>query len=142
MMARTLAAYSTTSQAPRLQQVWQAMRIMRGHFSVADLLRTCDISESAVHKYCRALARAGYLRLLWPRVSGRAGSRDIWALVRDSGPHAPIKRQDGSAVWDPNTRHAWPLADELPAAAVPGAAPAPRDLGPIFAAAREAAPHA
>lgn len=116
-MARTVAAYSTTHRAPRLQQVWQSMRIMRARFTTADLVSTGSASESAVHKYCRALARAGFLRLVQARVSGRPGSRDVWALVRDSGPAAPIRREDGTGVFDPNTGVAWgteglPLADK------------------------------
>lgn len=106
-MARTVAAYSTTHQAPRLQQVWQSMRIMRARFTAADLVSTGSASESAVHKYCRALARAGFLRLVQARVSGRPGSRDVWALVRDTGPAAPIRREDGTGVFDPNTGVAW-----------------------------------
>lgn len=106
-MGRTVAAYSTTHQAPRLQQVWQAMRIMRARFTTADLLTTADSSESAVHKYCRALGQAGFLRLVQGRVSGRPGSRDVWALVRDTGPTAPIRRHDGRGVFDPNTGLAW-----------------------------------
>ncbi len=106
-MARTVAAYSTTHQAPRLHQVWQSMRIMRTRFTTADLVSTTTASESAVHKYCRALARAGFLRLVQARVSGRPASRDVWALVRDTGPAAPIRRQDGTGVYDPNTGAAW-----------------------------------
>jgi hypothetical protein len=94
-MARTRGSYSTVSQAPGLQTIWQAMRVMR-RFTTADLLMTTDMGESAVLKYCRGLAQAGYLRLAQPRVSGRAGSRDVWQLVRDTGPLAPIRRWDGS----------------------------------------------
>lgn len=106
-MARTVGAYSSVTQAPRLQQVWQSMRIMRARFTTADLVSTGSASESAVHKYCRALSRAGFLRLVQARVSGRPGSRDVWALVRDTGPKAPIRREDGTGVFDPNTGVAW-----------------------------------
>jgi hypothetical protein len=92
-MARIKGSYSTVSQAPGLQKVWQAMRVMR-RFTTAELLMTTDASESAVMKYSRALAQAGYLRCVRARVSGRAGSRDVWQLVRDTGPLAPIRRWD------------------------------------------------
>ncbi len=119
-MARTFGSYNVATQAPGLQQVWQAMRIMRGGFTTATLLTTADTGESAVHKYTRALARAGYLRLVKPRMSGHTGSRDLWALVRDTGPLAPIRRHDGSGVYDPNTGLAWGLDGKpAPAAAVP-----------------------
>ena len=113
-MARTVAAYSTAHTAPRQQPVWQAMRIQR-RFTTRDLLTTADCGESQVHKYCRALAQAGFLRLHQARVSGRPGSRDVWLLVRDSGPTAPIRRHDGSGVFDPNTGVAWGM-DGLPIA--------------------------
>ncbi|HQQ71924.1 MAG TPA: hypothetical protein PLL92_16685 [Alicycliphilus sp.] len=106
-MARPLGSYSTTSVAPALQQVWQSMRIMRSRFTTADLLVTTTSDLSTVHRYCRALACAGYLRRVMPRVNGRPGSRDVWALVRDSGPIAPIRRHDGSGVFDPNTGTVW-----------------------------------
>ena len=154
-MARTQHAYSTTHQAPRLQQVWQAMRIMRARFTTADLLTTADASESAVHKYCRALARAGFLRLVQERVSGRPGSRDVWALARDSGPQAPIRRHDGSGVYDPNTRVAYSMdgmaiANPADHASVARALLAnyrdqaqhqPRDLADVHAAAEQGEAH-
>lgn len=111
-MARPAGTYNTHTQAPGLQQVWQSMRIMRGGFTVGDLLTTAQIGESAVHKYCRALAAAGYLRLVRARRSGHTGSRDLWALVRDSGPTAPIRRHDGTGVFDPNTGIVWGLGGQ------------------------------
>lgn len=152
-MGRTHHAYSTTHQAPRLQQVWQAMRIMRARFTTADLLTTANASESAVHKYCRALARAGFLRLVQARVSGRPGSRDVWALARDTGPEAPIRRQDGTGVYDPNTGVAWgtqglPLIDPKDHDGVARAllakyrdAQPPRDLADVHAAAERGEAH-
>lgn len=111
-MARTEAAYSTASQAPALQRVWQSMRIMR-RFTSADLMTTSEAGETAVQKYVRALAAAGYLRLVQARVSGRPGSRDVWLLLRDSGPLAPIRRRDGTGVFDSNTHQVWNLKGEL-----------------------------
>lgn len=140
-MARTPQAYSTASQAPGLQQVWQAMRIMRARFTTGDLLTTAQTSESAVHKYCRGLARAGFLRLVQARVSGRPGSRDVWALVRDTGPTAPIRRKDNSAVYDPNTGVVWgmdgkPVTSAEAADAVARSA-APRNLAAMHEAAEQ-----
>jgi len=107
-MARVKGSYCTVTQAPGLQKVWQAMRVFR-RFTTADLLMTVEVGESAVMKYCRALARAGYLQCARPRTSGRAGSRDVWQLVRDSGPLAPIRRWDGNGVYDRNDGIAWPF---------------------------------
>lgn len=133
-MARTEAAYSTASQAPALQRVWQSMRIHR-RFTAPDLMTTAEAGETAVHKYLKALHAAGYLRLAQPRVSGRPGSFDLWALVRDSGPLAPIRRRDGSGVFDPNTQQVWSLQGQLVQDAPPP--PPPR----LAQAGREALRH-
>lgn len=114
-MARTAQAYSTSSQAPMLQRVWQSMRVMR-RFTSAELIATAEAGETAVQKFIKAMHLTGYLRLQVPRVSGRAGSRDVWVLVRDSGPIVPIRRYDGTGVFDPNTGVFWgmsglPMAD-------------------------------
>lgn len=111
-MGRTPQAYSTASQAPMLQRVWTSMRVMR-RFSRGELMTTAEAGQRTVEGYVRALRDAGYLRLARARVNGRPGSSDIWALARDSGPLAPIVRQDGSGVYDPNTQQTWGPAGEL-----------------------------
>lgn len=113
-MARPFGTYNATTQAPMLQRVWQSMRVMR-RFTTANLQATAEAGESAVRKYLAALRRAGFVRLVQARVSGRPGSRDVWALVRDSGPAAPIRRADGSGVYCPNTQVLWNL-EGLPVA--------------------------
>lgn len=108
-MPRTKGAYSLRSQAPGLQRVWQSMRILR-RFTVPDLVATAELGESASGKYVRALARAGFVRLVQALQSGKAGSRNVWQLVRGAdSPIAPIVRKDGSGVFDPNTGVAWGL---------------------------------
>lgn len=106
-MSRTMGAYNTRTVAPALQRVWQSMRIMRSRFSVGELITTAESGKSQTQKYVTALHRAGYLRLAQSRVNGRPGSHNAWALVRDSGPVAPIVRYDGSAVYDRNTGLLW-----------------------------------
>jgi len=88
------------------------MRMWRTMFSISTMasstrMPTTSASESAVDKYCRALGRTGFLLLVQPVVSGRPGSRNVWALVRDTGPAAPIRREDGTGVFDPTTGVAW-----------------------------------
>lgn len=108
-MPRTLGAYSTRAQAPGLQRLWQGMRILR-RFTVVDLVAVAEVGESATGKYVRALARAGFVRLVRALQSGLAGSRNVWQLVRGAdSPTAPIVRKDGSGVYDPNTGVAWGL---------------------------------
>ena len=105
-MPRSFSDYSQASQAPALQRAWQSMRVMR-RFTTHDVMTTAEIGESALQKYVRSLHGAGFLKLVTPRVSGRPGSRDMWMLVRDSGPLAPIRRKDGTGVFDVNTKCAW-----------------------------------
>lgn len=113
-MARPTGAYSRGPQGPALGRVWQSMRILRHRFTVATLVITAETGESATTKYVRALAWAGYLRLVHERVSGRPGSRNEWSLVRGhDSPLAPIVRKDGSGVFDANTGVLWGL-DGLP----------------------------
>lgn len=106
-MARKRGATSSASTAPMLDRVWQSMRILR-RFDTADLVATAEAGRSGVEKYVRALGAAGFLRLIEARVNGRPGSRDQWALVRDTGPLAPIVRREKSrTVYDANTRATW-----------------------------------
>lgn len=106
-MARTHGALSTHTAARKQQQLWQAMRVMR-RFTTLDLLTTCEgVSIDLVWRFVRPLHWAGYLYLEQPRVSGRPGSRDLWALVRDSGPLAPIVYRYERGVADQNTGERW-----------------------------------
>lgn len=109
-MSRPTGTYATRPTAAALQRVWQSMRILRSSFTIAELVITAESGDSATTKYVRALALAGYLRLVQPRVNGRPGSRAVWALVRGANsPLGPIRRRDGSGVYDPNTGAVWGL---------------------------------
>lgn len=107
-VARPFGTYNNSTKAPMLARVWQSMRVMR-RFTTANLQATAEAGESAVRKYLMALRKAGYVRLVQQRSSGRPGSHDVWALVRDSGPVAPIRRADGSGVFDYNANVLWNL---------------------------------
>lgn len=91
------------------------MRVMR-RFTTADLETTGSLKIRALQEFCRVLHKAGYLRLVQPRVSGRPGSFDLWHLVRDSGPVAPVRRKDGATIFDRNTGAVWNLKGERIAA--------------------------
>ena len=116
-MARPIGTYNLRTQAPGLQRVWQSMRILR-RFTVVDLMTTAELGDSAISRYVRALAKAGFLRLAQPLQNGHIGSRNVWQLVRGlDSPLAPIARTNRSAVFDPNTGVAWgsnglPIADK------------------------------
>ncbi|SDH90125.1 hypothetical protein [Roseospirillum parvum] len=81
-------------------RAWRAMR-MRGKFTIADVaglaLRPGE-REGEVQRYLRTLFRAGYLR----RLAG-GGPCLRYALVRDTGPEAPMLIDGRRAVRDPNT---------------------------------------
>ncbi len=92
------------------QRAWAAMR-MSGKFTVPDLLRLAARpgerggTAHNLHRYLRALERAGYIRRLPVRESGtRPGSNGFirWILMRDTGPECPALRNDGTLI-DRNT---------------------------------------
>jgi hypothetical protein len=83
----------------RLQQLWQAMRLMTS-FSVAELIVTASTDEVEVkaalaRMYVAALARAGYLVEIGRRT--RRGQTATWRLLpaRNSGPLAPAMTKAG-----------------------------------------------
>ena len=119
-MARREGCVVTTTHAVHLKKVWQSMRILR-RFCTAELLATTGATQRLTETFVRALSQTGYLRLVAPRVNGRPGSRNIWQLVRDTGPLPPVRRGQGG-VWDANTQR-------LHGAAMPPA-PAPRPMPP------------
>lgn len=83
------------------QRMWQSMRVLR-RFSAADLVSTAEVGLAHAQKYCRMLVAAGYLRIVQPKREGVAGGHAIFALLRDTGPHAPRMTNEG--VRDPNTQ--------------------------------------
>jgi hypothetical protein len=87
---------------------WQAMRVMR-RFTPVDLMTTAEIGEDNIRKYLKGLSRAGVVRLVKKRQPGIPGSRDLWMLVRDTGPKPPLVRKDG--VYDQNTRNVYPYPE-------------------------------
>ncbi|MCW5666494.1 MAG: hypothetical protein KIT35_21900 [Piscinibacter sp.] len=121
-MSRTEGARSRATCAPGLQQAWTSMRVLR-RFTTAELEATGSLKRRALQEFCRVLHGARYLRLVQPRVSGRPGSYDVWQLVRDSGPVAPVRRKDGETVYDRNTGAVWNLKGERIAEAAVKAEP-------------------
>lgn len=81
-------------------------------FDVPRILATADVSLDNLRRFLLKLEGAGYLRRVQTNVSGRAGSRIIYRLVRNSGPKVPITYNNGR-VYDPNLdRHFEPGATE------------------------------
>jgi hypothetical protein len=98
-----LGGYKATSTSIAQSRIWQSMRVLL-RFDSGDLVVTTEATDRTVQTYLRALHRAGYVRMLKRQAGGRPGSRSLYQLVRDSGPLAPVVRQDGSGVWDQNTQ--------------------------------------
>lgn len=98
---------------------WRAMRI-KGKFGLDDLARAClDGSETArdpvnnLNRYVSALAACGYLVEMKRRTPGSAltsPGKKRWLLARDTGPKAPIRRDNGD-VWDPNEERIYARGD-------------------------------
>ncbi|NYZ17029.1 hypothetical protein HL658_31185 [Azospirillum sp. RWY-5-1] len=107
-------------------RLWRAMRL-RGKFTAGDLVRLAARDgerEATVRKgaddFLRALRDCGYLRRL-PNGTGPAR----YALIRDTGPAAPLVRRSRREAFDRNTGETYtaaPLAREEGAASQPGPA--------------------
>jgi len=111
------------------QRAWTAMQLS-GRFTVGSLAVLAARPEDrhairTLHRYTRALLAAGYLVVLPARAAsaatGAAAPRQ-WRLARDTGPHAPVLRKQGTVFFDPNLGDHVPLrkqaADEGQGAAL------------------------
>lgn len=87
------------------QQAWQSMRI-HGTFTIPDVIASSTISRDNASRYLNRLIKAGYIARVRERVSGRAGSCDVFRLVRNTGPQAPVCWDSGQ-VYDPNNRKVY-----------------------------------
>lgn len=113
--------------APALYaKAWQAMRIMR-RFAARDLLTTCEgLGPRQLRHYLDMLRSTGYVRLVRPNRAGVPGSTHVFALVRDTGPLAPVRGPQAGTVLDVNTGRTWGpggAAVAQAAAAAPANAP-------------------
>ncbi|MCB1826645.1 MAG: hypothetical protein KDJ54_19505 [Candidatus Competibacteraceae bacterium] len=101
-MARIINSFTRSHPVQNARQrAWNGMRIFK-RFSTVDLESSAEISTANLQKYVGALRRAGYVRLERPKRNGRALGHAIYRLVQCSGPRAPIVRNDGSGIYDPN----------------------------------------
>lgn len=89
-------------------KVWRALR-MKQKATIGDLVETAgDGTEKAAvsnaGRYLHALCKAGYVRSLRRQPGTKATSNGFlrYQLVRDTGPDAPVVKQGGAAVFDPN----------------------------------------
>lgn len=96
------------------QRLWRAIGVhaARGSkFTVADLITTASSGgeanpESNATRYVACLHKAGYLRRYPKRAAGDALTSPghyRYAVIKETGPEAPILRKRQTEVYDPNT---------------------------------------
>lgn len=101
-MARLLGARTRVRRRQPIarDRVWFSMRALR-RFTLPMLEETAEANRSNCMKFAMALERAGILRRVVDRNSGRKGGHVQWLLVRDLGPLAPRLQSNGK-TYDPN----------------------------------------
>lgn len=97
-------ALAAKARSPE-QNMWTAMRQMKGGFTPRDLAAHASTEETPVHldtaqEYCRALLGAGYLAVTRKAVPGKTEA--IYRLTKNTGPRAPREKRV-RAVVDDNT---------------------------------------
>lgn len=126
-MARTPGSFTKSHRVKNARQrAWNAMRIFKT-FTLAHLETSAEVSVNNLHRYLKALHRAGYLRQARPKRNGSPGGHIIWRLVAHTGPLAPMVRRDGSGIYDPNSDLFIPWREEEPAHDPAPAEDRPRD---------------
>lgn len=86
------------------QQMWNAARKMRGHFTWREIKRACahPVSDVAAASYLRLLRLGGYLRV---EREGGGHSHTVYSFIaaRNTGPRAPIFTGNHQQVMDGNS---------------------------------------
>jgi predicted transcriptional regulator of viral defense system len=90
-------------------RAWRAVRTL-GKFTIGDVQAMASREErdaqGGVQRYLLLLERAGYLRRL------RKQGRELrYALIRDTGPEAPMVARDRRSVKDMNTKEVHPCSE-------------------------------
>lgn len=85
------------------QNMWTAMRQLKGGFTPRDLAAHATTEETrvtpeAAQDYCRSLLGAGYLGVTRKSVPGKTEA--IYRLIRNTGPRAPRERRVRAVVDD------------------------------------------
>lgn len=96
------------------QNMWRAMRTLRvfSHLDVAMHARTATtmVSDDRAREYCRALANAGYFKVL--QTANTRGRVARYKLLHDTGPVAPRERRV-RGIWDDNIERFMHVAGGL-----------------------------
>lgn len=82
-------------------RMWQSMRIELV-FTAQGIAASATSEVRSTRNYITALVEAGYVRV--ERVTTyEVGDYTSYALVKNTGPHAPRLRKGDKVVFDPNT---------------------------------------
>jgi hypothetical protein len=86
------------------QLIWNALRINR-KLTVGTAEAVTKLNSRTIYRYLNDLEKAGYVKCQrHDRVGSnfdRTGVQNIWKLIRETGPKAPILRR-GKGFWDQN----------------------------------------
>ncbi|MGE4527983.1 MAG: hypothetical protein AB7D00_06410 [Rhodospirillaceae bacterium] len=107
-------SYRRARRTTLRDRLWAALRVRR-KASIPELLELASNGEAAAlslaQKYTSALCRSGHLRELRrdPGTAPTSNGFKRFALIRDTGPEAPLVRVRAREVYDPNTGETYPL---------------------------------
>jgi hypothetical protein len=97
--ARALVSRPPAVQTGR-QRIWTSMRI-EVSFTAQSIAASAQVELVTARQYINALIGAGYARKT-RQTSFEVGDYTTFRLVKNTGPHAPRLRSDGSAILDLN----------------------------------------
>lgn len=93
------------------QLIWNALRINR-KLTVGTAEAVTKINPRTIYRYLNDLEKAGYVKCQRHERVGsnvdRMGVQNIWKLIRETGPKAPILRR-GLGFWDQNEDRMYSL---------------------------------
>jgi len=90
-------------------KLWAAMRIMRGGFTVGDLVAVCELDRrNSAQTYLGQLRRAGFVRVVSRGNEGRH-EQQRYIVTRDLGPKPPALLARRKSMYDPNTETEYPF---------------------------------
>lgn len=75
------------------QRIWSAIRIIRTNLDAGAVAMTARTAETTAIDYIRILVRGGYLAISRD-ANGKTGQRNVYRLMRDTGPTAPRRCMD------------------------------------------------
>jgi hypothetical protein len=81
------------------EKVWKVIRNLRD-FTYDDVCALTGVTYGRVTTYLLTLYQAGYIRLAGKRTEGDGRRKNIWRLVKSTGPKPPLLKR---CLYDPNS---------------------------------------